>query len=91
MAALDISPRELRVMYRKTVFAVSVLAAFFLIPPEAWACPFCRPPSGINKVGASIFDETFLTRAAAVVAPFPILIGVVALIYHGPPRGWFRK
>ena len=51
------------------------------------ACPFCHPPSGVNQVNARIFDEMFWGRAAAVLAPFPIFAGIVALIYYGPTSG----
>jgi hypothetical protein len=50
------------------------------------ACPFCYPPSGINQVKAEIFGETFGSRAAAVLAPFPIFAGIVAFIYFGPTK-----
>jgi hypothetical protein len=51
-----------------------------------WSCPFCYPPSGINQVKAEIFNETFWSRAAAVLAPFPIFAGIVAVMYFGPTK-----
>jgi hypothetical protein len=64
------------------------LALLFLaiIAPRAHACPFCEGgPDGVNEVREGIFDENFWPRVAATVAPFPVLAGVVALIYFGPP------
>lgn len=54
------------------------------VAPPLRACPFCYSPSGINQVKAEIFNETFWSRAAAVLAPFPIFAGIVAFIYFGP-------
>jgi hypothetical protein len=53
----------------------------------AEACPWCNGgPSGINEVKAGIFNATFWMRAAAVLAPFPLFAGIIALIYFGPPN-----
>ena len=57
-----------------------------LFSTSASACPFCHPPTGVNQVKAGIFNDTFWPRAAAVLAPFPILAGIVAFIYFGPPK-----
>ena len=55
--------------------------------PKAMACPFCDGgPSGVNEVREGIFDDNFWPRVAATLAPFPILAGIVALIYFGPPE-----
>ena len=73
---------------KKTVFMVIGVALVILcMSSSAWSCPWCDGgPTGINRVKAGIFNETFLTRAAAVLAPFPIFSGIVALIYFGPPN-----
>jgi hypothetical protein len=59
---------------------------------SAWACPWCDGgSSGINRVKLEIFNANFWMRAAAVLAPFPVFGGIVALIYFGPPRIGPRK
>jgi hypothetical protein len=66
-----------------------VLVALAAFAPEAAACPFCDGgPDGVNDVRDGVFDENFWPRVAATVAPFPVLAGVVALIYFGPPTLW---
>lgn len=69
------------------LLAVLTPSALVVIAPRADACPFCDGgPTGVNEVRAGVFDENFWPRAAATVAPFPVLAGIVALIYFGPPR-----
>lgn len=69
------------------VGASVLLAAMFLAAP-AIACPFCDgDSSGTNPVWDGIFNDQFWTRAVAVVAPFPILLGVVATIFYGSAGG----
>lgn len=66
------------------------LFALAAVAPTAAACPFCDGgPDGVNEVRDGVFDENFWPRVAATVAPFPVLAGVVALIYFGPPT--FRR
>jgi hypothetical protein len=66
------------------------LLALAWLAPTAAACPFCDGgPGGVNEVRDGIFDEDFWPRVAATIAPFPVLAGVVALIYFGPPT--FRR
>lgn len=67
--------------------ALIVLAAG---APRATACPFCEGGAdGVNEVRNGVFDENFWPRAAATLAPFPVLGAVVALIYFGPQS--FRR
>lgn len=80
-------------MFSRLAVAIGVGLALIIASP-AMACPFCDgDSSGTNPVWEGIFNEQFWTRAAAVVAPFPILLGVVATIYFGsaggprPPHG----
>jgi hypothetical protein len=61
--------------------------ALVVFAPAASGCPFCDGgPSGVNEVREGIFDDTFWPRVAATLAPFPVLAGIVALIYFGPPK-----
>jgi hypothetical protein len=70
----------------RLVFVLLVVVLFWWTS-SALACPWCDGgPSGINQVKAEILNEEFWMRAAAVLAPFPVLGGIVALIYFGPPR-----
>jgi hypothetical protein len=70
---------------RRLVFVLLVVV-LFCGTSSALACPWCDGgPSGINQVNSSIFNEGFWIRAAAVLAPFPVLGVIVALIYFGPP------
>ena len=68
---------------------VATLAPLVLVAafaPKATACPFCDGgPSGVNEVREGVFDDNFWPRVAATLAPFPVLAGIVALIYFGPP------
>jgi hypothetical protein len=72
----------------------SVLIAAFLAPlvltilaRPAEACLFCDGgPTGVNDVRMGIFNDDFWPRAAGLIAPFPVLGAIVALIYFGPPR-----
>lgn len=77
------------ISYRVVVLvaALGPLAALGATASKASACPFCDGgPSGVNEVRAGVFEENFWPRVAATLAPFPVLVGIVALIYYGPPR-----
>jgi hypothetical protein len=71
---------------RRPLFVALVVVLFCMTSP-ALACPWCDGGQpGINQVKAAIFNEGFWMRAAAVLAPFPVLAGIVAFIYFGPPK-----
>jgi len=77
------SPTTCRVALLLIPLALLALAA---VAPSVNACPFCDGgPTGVNEVRDGVFDENFWPRVAATVAPFPVLAGIVALIYFGPP------
>jgi hypothetical protein len=74
-------------LFSRLVVVSGIVLALFVASP-AMACPFCDgDSSGVNPVWEGIFNQQFWTRAAAVVAPFPILLGVVATIYFGSAGG----
>lgn len=72
----------------RALLLLATLAPLVLVAtcaPKASACPFCDGgPSGVNEVREGVFDHNFWPRVAATLAPFPILAGIVALIYYGP-------
>ena len=47
------------------------------------ACPFCDSQTS-EQVRAGIFNADFGYHLAVSLAPFPVLIGILLLIYHGP-------
>ncbi|MBY0230034.1 MAG: hypothetical protein K2W96_12190 [Gemmataceae bacterium] len=63
----------------------TALLALLLLAGQAAACPFCDGgPSGTNEVRERVLDDGFWPRAAVVLAPFPVLAGLVALAYFFP-------
>ena len=65
----------------------SVLASIAVqltVASTARACPVCDSGTG-EQVRAAILNENFAATAATVLLPFPILLGVVALIHFGWP------
>jgi hypothetical protein len=72
------------------VLVLLSLAALAWFAPHAAACTFCNGgPDGVNEVREGVFDEQFWPRVVAVIAPFPVLAGIVALIHFGLPG--FRR
>ncbi len=55
--------------------------AVLLAAPAAWACPFCDGgPAGTNPVRDTIFGDDFWHHLAAVLLPFPLFLGIAALL-----------
>jgi hypothetical protein len=56
---------------------------------SALACPVCESETG-QKVRAGIFSEDFESNVVLTLLPFPVLAGLVALIYYGfpNPKAW---
>ncbi len=78
---------------RPTVLRMLLLLAVLTPPgaalafaPMASACPFCGSRTG-EQVKAGIFNEDFGYNLSLTLLPFPILLGIVALIHFGLPRG----
>ncbi len=65
------------------------LIACCLFTSTAAACPFCQSQTA-DKVRAGILDEDFGYHAFALAAPFPVLIGILLLIYFGPPTSMLK-
>jgi hypothetical protein len=62
---------------------VPAVVALLLASP-ATACPLCESETG-QQVRAAIFDDDFGKKVFLTLLPFPVLAGIVALIYYGPP------
>lgn len=67
----------------RRVSLASVILAMAL-GTTALACPVCDTGTG-REVRDGLFDESFVRNVFAVVLPFPILLGVVAMIHFGWP------
>ena len=64
-----------------------VLTALLLTGP-ARACPLCKSGTG-QQVRAGLFNGHFGANLVLTLLPIPIFLGIVALIYFGPPqRSW---
>jgi hypothetical protein len=64
----------------------AAFASATLMASTAWGCPLCESETG-ERVRAGIFDADFGRHLLVTSLPFPVLIGIVALIHGGPgPR-----
>lgn len=59
--------------------SATVLAA----PAPAWACTICHSPTawGVRHL---LLEHEFLSNLAAVAAPLPLLLAIVALVAREP-------
>jgi hypothetical protein len=48
----------------------------------AAACPVCNTETGA-AVRAGLFDDRFPETMAGILAPFPVLLAIVALLHFG--------
>lgn len=65
----------------RTFLVVSLMMA----GPPALGCPVCDREGG-RQVRAGLFNRDFASNLLACAAPFPIFLGIVALIHGGPGR-----
>jgi hypothetical protein len=49
-----------------------------LLPQPAWACTICHSPTAFG-VRHLLFEHDFVRNAAAVAAPIPLLLAIVAV------------
>lgn len=70
--------------------ALTALLTSLTFATTALACPVCDSDTG-QEVRDGIFNEDFLTDAAAVLLPVPVLIGIVMAIHYGLPFAWRRR
>jgi hypothetical protein len=71
-------------MTPKFVRSAALFAVTLLVACPARACPLCESDTGW-RVRAGIFDADFGYHLAVTLLPFPVLLGVAALIHFGPP------
>ena len=69
---------------RSTALRTLLLWAALAFAPAASACPFCRSETG-EQVKAGLFNEDFGYNLFLTLLPFPVLLGIVALIHFGLP------
>ena len=70
---------------RLNLILMTVLAVQAATASTSTACPVCDTGTG-EQVRAGILDENFGSTLMTVLLPFPILLGVVAMIHFGLPR-----
>lgn len=56
-----------------------------LLAGDVSACPLCNSETAA-AVRAGIFDDSFAPTLLAIVAPFPVLLAIVAALHAGWPR-----
>lgn len=56
----------------------------------AAACTVCDSETG-QQVRAGIFADDFWITLAGVIAPFPVLLAIIAVYNYGLPNFWARS
>ena len=69
---------------RSSLFLFATIALHAVLAATALGCPVCDTGTG-QDVRDGLFDENFARNVFAVALPFPILLGVVAMIHFGWP------
>ena len=57
---------------------------------SASACTVCDSEKG-QQVRVGIFGDEFWTTLVGVIAPFPVLLIVIAAYHYGTPSFWARS
>ena len=57
-----------------------LMLALLALSARAGACPVCDSPTG-HEVRAGIFDGRFALTWLEVAAPFPVLLGILAILH----------
>jgi hypothetical protein len=65
--------------------AAALLTASLGLSTPAFGCPFCQSGTA-EKVRAGIFNSDFGYHLGVSLAPFPVLIAILILIFYGPAR-----
>lgn len=74
---------------RQSLVALVVCGWLVIQSGVVYGCPFCDSATG-EQVYSGIFNADFFSNAAATLWPFPVLLGIVAVIYFGPPPWYVR-
>jgi hypothetical protein len=77
-------------MKLNTLHGFVALLSLGLFALPANACPFCQSETA-DKVWTGIFNDDFGYHLFASLAPFPVLLGVLLLIYYGPPNSIYKR
>ena len=80
--------RDREIRFGSFVRSAAQVFCLMSLPSFMTACPLCHTQTG-QQVRAGIFDGRFPIRLLLTAAPFPVLAGIVAVIYTGKPR--FRR
>ena len=75
----------MKFLYFQRIARTAALLAAAANPLAASACPLCNTPTG-QQVRAGIFDHDFGMTLLTVLAPFPVLLLVLAMMHFGLPR-----
>ena len=62
-----------------------VAALGFITMTKSEACPLCKTGTG-QQVREQIFNADFGKNLARTLAPFPVLIALIALVQHISPK-----
>jgi hypothetical protein len=57
---------------------------FFALTISVFACPICDTETG-QQVRESIFGEDFGRNVLLTLAPVPVLLGIMALVFRAVP------
>ena len=74
-------------MAARRVCCVGSMVLASIVP--ASACTVCDSGTG-RQVRAGIFGDEFWTTLVGVIAPFPVLLTVIAAYHYGIPDWWAR-
>jgi hypothetical protein len=73
-------------MIPRSIRTTALFATFLLPASPVWACPLCESETG-ERVRAGIFAADFGYHLAVTLLPFPVFLGITALIHFGVPWG----
>jgi hypothetical protein len=63
---------------------VALFVVFFAVSGSVWACPLCDTETG-RQVREGIFGQDFGKNVLLTLAPLPILLGIMALVFWAIP------
>lgn len=61
-----------------------VVVLFLVCVSPAGSCPVCQSETG-QRVRAGLFNDDFVSNLVQTLLPFPVLLGIIALIHFGVP------